>query len=69
MGPLNAARAKSLMEEKGWSQDELAKKLKVAKASISRWFSGSSQPRARKVVAMARVLGVKREELLLPEEK
>lgn len=57
-------------EAKGMSQEQLAVAVteniadRVSQQAVAKWESGESNPRADKLVAIARVLGVTVDELL-----
>jgi len=53
-----------LKEEKGWSVNELARRLDIAKSSMSRYFNKTRGFPINKVCDFARVLGVTPEYLL-----
>ena len=55
------------MEGKGMTMEQLGEKVRARKSNVSRWFSGEQQPRPRKLKALARVLGVGVDELLVKE--
>lgn len=42
---MNAKELKDLMEQEGWSQKTLARKLEVSQATVSGWMSGSRIPK------------------------
>ena len=45
-------------------QADLARGLGVSEATISKWLSGKSSPRMKKIDDICKILGVKREDLL-----
>lgn len=53
-----------LREEKGMTQAELAEKLDVTAAAVSKWENGESKPRTEKLFELANILGVTAEELM-----
>lgn len=48
----------------GWSQVELAKKLDVAKQTVSNWENGNIQPSIEMLLRLARLFGVTTDYLL-----
>jgi transcriptional regulator with XRE-family HTH domain len=63
-------RLPELRRAKGWSQDALARRLKVSKGTVARWEQGSTLPRTQLLRRLARVLGVSVEELFeAPKEE
>lgn len=51
-------RLRSLRQERGIGQIELAKKLDVGKSIISLWEQNKCEPTLSKLIAMARFFGV-----------
>ena len=47
----------ALLEEKGWTQKEFAKKLKKSDAEISKWLSGNHNLTLRSIAKMEAILG------------
>lgn len=60
---------KRLREAKGLSQEELAHAIKVEHPSYNRWENGVNIPSDENSKQLAAVLGIKREDLLLPSGK
>lgn len=62
-----------LREKNGMTQSELANKLGVTPAAVSKWENGSSKPRVEILFQVAHLFGVRAEELMsgqyIPEEK
>ena len=56
-----------LRRRRGWSQEDLAEWLNVARQSISRWESGRSAPDAANIVRLSRLFNVSTDWLLLDE--
>lgn len=56
MGLRSSLRA--LRQEKGWTQEQLAEKLGVARSTVTQWESGWSQPRMGMVVKLSNLFGV-----------
>ena len=54
----------TLRKKNGWSQEELAEQLQVSRQSVSKWESGASDPSTTNLIALAKLLGVKVEDLL-----
>lgn len=54
----------TLRRQKGWSQEELADRLGVSRQAVSKWESGAAQPELGKVAELARLLGVRVDDLL-----
>lgn len=48
----------------GWSQVELAKRLKVAKQTVSNWENDNIQPSIEMLVRLAKIFGVTTDYLL-----
>lgn len=57
----------TLRRQKGWSQEELADRLGVSRQAVSKWESGTAQPELGKVTELARLLGVRVDDLLSDE--
>jgi len=53
-----------LRKQNGWSQEELAEKLKVSRQSVSKWESSNSIPDLNKILMLAEVFGVSTDLLL-----
>ena len=62
----------NLRERKGLTQADIAARLGVTPAAVSKWENGSSKPRVEVLFALAQILEVRPEELMaghpLPEE-
>lgn len=54
----------ALRKERGWSQVELAKKLNVAKQTVSNWENENIQPSIEMLVRLAKILDVSTDYLL-----
>lgn len=50
-------KIKSLREEKGLTQEQLAQKLNLDRSTIAKWETGEAMPRADKLPVLAEVLG------------
>lgn len=53
---------KRLRREKGYSQEQLARKLKVTQGAVSHWEQGISNPEAAQLLSIAEVFGVSLEQ-------
>jgi len=51
-------RLELVLEKKGWTQRKLAEKAGFTEESLSRWFNGKNKPYPRKVITLAKILGV-----------
>ena len=49
---------KSLLEEKGMTQAELARRTGLTEASMSRYINGNRSPRIAQAYRMAQVIGI-----------
>lgn len=49
---------KSLLEEKGMTQAELARRTGLTEASVSRYINGNRSPRIAQAYRMAQVIGI-----------
>ncbi|MBQ1350567.1 MAG: helix-turn-helix transcriptional regulator [Ruminococcus sp.] len=58
MNMLFADILKKLREKKGLSQNEIAKRIYVTRATISRWENGNRLPDAAMITRLSEVLGV-----------
>ncbi|MBQ3532902.1 MAG: helix-turn-helix transcriptional regulator [Oscillospiraceae bacterium] len=61
-------RINELRTAKGWSQVELAKRLRVAKQTVSNWENDNIQPSIEMLVRLAKLFGVTTDYLLGLEE-
>ena len=59
MTPFKLARMKA-----GFTQEELAEKLGVSKASICQWENGRTRPSIKKLKPLSEILNISVEELL-----
>lgn len=55
---------KQLREERGWTQEELARRLHVVRQTISKWEKGTSVPDADLLARIAELYGVSASSLL-----
>ncbi len=53
-----------IRRERGLTQEELARRVRVSMRSVAAWESGSTTPRQRHLRALARALNVPVEQLL-----
>ena len=60
---------KYFRKRKGYSQEQLARKLNIKQASISNWESGKTTPETKNIVELANVLGVTTEALFSEEPR
>lgn len=56
---------KTIREEKGFSQEDVARALNVSLLTYGRWERGNSLPRAEFILPLANLLGCKPDELLM----
>ena len=61
-------RVRELREKMGWTQEQLAKMVGVTRQTIIAIEKGRYDPSLRLAFRLARVFGVKIEELFQPEE-
>ena len=61
-------RIGELRGARGWSQVELAKRLSVAKQTVSNWENDNIQPSIEMLVRLAKVFGVSTDYLLGMED-
>ena len=54
-------------KKNGWSQEELAERLRVSRQSVSKWESAQSVPDMQRIVDMSRLFGVSTDYLLKDE--
>ena len=64
-----ANRLLALRREHGYSQEELAYKLGVSRQAVSKWETGASDPSTSNLFALARLFGVRAEDLLREVEQ
>lgn len=58
-----------LRREKGWSQDELALKLRVTRQAISKWERGAAVPSMENLVYLGRLYDIPLDELVNGERQ
>ena len=54
----------SLMREKGWSQNELARRMDVSAMAVNKWCRGITAPRTDQVDKMCQLFNVQRSDIL-----
>ena len=59
------ARIAALRREAGWSQAELARRLKVSPSAVGMYEQNRREPSAATLVAMSRIFGVSTDYLLM----
>ncbi len=59
-------RVRVAREQAGWTQRELARRMQMTHTTLARIESGSSNPRLKTLIRLARVLGVPLGELVRP---
>jgi transcriptional regulator with XRE-family HTH domain len=52
------------LRERGWSGEELARRINVTGSAIGRWRRGEAMPRREHVPALARELGLREEQVM-----
>ena len=56
-------------KQAGYSQEALAERLGVSRQAISKWETGEATPDAERIIALAKVLGITTDALLLGREE
>ena len=59
---------RELLEERGWSQFDLAVKVGVTPGAVGNWERGKSEPKTRQLRALALVFGVPMESIAIDDE-
>ena len=62
-----ADKITALRKREGWSQEELAERLKVSRQSVSKWEGAQSIPELEKILQLSRLFGVSTDYLLKDE--
>lgn len=62
--PVLEQRIQELRKASGWSQVEVAKRLNVAKQTVSNWENGNIQPSIEMLVRLAKLFNVSTDYLL-----
>lgn len=57
-------RIKSFRQKKGYSQEQLARKLHLTQGAVSQWELGITSPSAPQISALADLLGTSADDLL-----
>jgi len=60
---------KELREKKGWTQDELAKRIPVTREAVSKWERGISYPDYSSLIKLSEIFDVSTNELLFGAKK
>jgi transcriptional regulator with XRE-family HTH domain len=63
------ASVEALLEEKGWTQKDLAEKSDLSRAALNRALQGHTSPNLETIERIARALGVEPFELLRPPQE
>lgn len=61
---LNRDALKARCDELGLSQSDVATKLELTRAAVSKWFTGKSFPRPGELLKLGRLLGLRHQELV-----
>ena len=64
-----AAKLKSLRQEKGFSQEQLSRHIKISRPSIGAYEEGRSVPDIEKLIALADYFGTSVDELIRQPKK
>ncbi len=64
-----AEKISVLRKQNGWSQEELAERMRVTRQSVSKWESGQSVPDLDKVVQLSELFSVRTDFLLKSDEE
>lgn len=62
-----AKNLEKLRKAHGWTQEALAEKVGVSRQAVSSWEQGISSPDTDNLIALAKLYGVKVDDLLFPE--
>lgn len=57
-------KLKQLRTDKGWTQEELAQKLELAKSTVSHYESGRNEPETKMIIKIAQLFNISVDELL-----
>ena len=57
-------KIKELRKSKGYSQTQLAQKLRISQGAVSQWETGETVPSAGQLVSIADIFGISLDELL-----
>lgn len=69
MRKLNVGRIQQVMLEKGLSQQAIAEKMELSKATISGWLKPEKFPRPQHLLALGKMLGLPYKELILEDHE
>ena len=58
-----------LRRARGWSRDELARRIRVSRERLGHWERGTHTPPLKEMVALGRELGVSMDELMTGESR
>ncbi len=62
-----ADKIANLRKKNGWSQEELAEKMRVSRQAVSKWEGAQTVPDLEKILALSRLFGVTTDYLLKDE--
>jgi len=62
-----ADKLKKEREKRGWSQDDLAKKIYVSRQSVSKWETGKNYPSIEVIINLSDLFNITIDELLRGE--
>ncbi len=62
-----ADKITNLRKKNGWSQEELAEKMRVSRQAVSKWEGAQTVPDLEKILALSRLFGVTTDYLLKDE--
>lgn len=57
-------KLQTLRKQRGWSQDELAARIRISRQAVSKWENGTAVPDTENVLALADLFGVSTDYLL-----
>lgn len=57
-------RIRTLRKKRGYSQEQLARKLNLTQGAVSQWENGLTVPAADQIVALSNVFGITIDELM-----
>src|SRR5687768_8518990 len=63
---LNAENVKRALQDKGWSQKDLAAAAGVSAQSVTNWLKGADFPRPDKLLKLATTLRLRHDQLVVP---
>ena len=61
---LDREKLKIAAQKGGLNQSDIAERLGVSRASVSKWFNGQSFPRPAELLKLGRLLGLQHDELV-----